>query len=1023
MKEKKAIIFFILLITTLFIFFSYYGYRIYIKKNTITIAAVTMSGERIDDGISMINGIELLLEEVNMAGGIDGRKVELKVFDDFGNSTDAMNIATHISNDKTIKIVLGHFLSTCSLAAGRIYEKHGIPAITGSSSANNVTFDNKWYFSTIPDNHFQGSFIAYYINKILKKNAISIIYDKDNYGKTLNDSLTKTAQHIGLKINHSWGINAESLNIASFARELWHLPNDETIVMATHSPEAVKLISHLKYPGCKFTIFGTDSFSTSSFLNLIRRFPQEKAIPGFYSDNIFAITPFSPETGSLKTVNFIKSYQKKYHKEPTWIAALYYDAALAAVQAIKRSDALNDTIRKSRHSIRGELARIYNNTNAVKGVSGNFFFDKYGYVVKSLGVGYYKNGYFVPSYYQYQSIENLDTSNFSFINALQGTFIPLKNIIVKQTNIVYTGIKLNKIVNINLVDSTYELDFLIWFRFRENFNENNLVFKDALHPIKLGMPILEETEGNVTYRIYHVKGTFKKKFMFNDFPFDKHMINVRFHHESRLKSSLIFVGDKIEYSKANQGQKSISNSKWEVYKTHYFQDLHRFNLSSTKFINFSQFNMNWYIQKRGNNFIVKTIAPIFLLFLVSYFVTYIPFKRPGIRIVLKMLLFSAVFHYYLIIGPTFSLGYFTKLDCLFIILFIYLFISIGFSILLFHINLSRRVYIAEKVFVPLLICFFVVAVIFIDTDIFLHAKNPDNLNQKPQQLQNKELIVKEWTFTVAENSENNTLVGKVRIDYKPGAVYKYDIISGNDRQTFSINAQTGEIYVANKNQLNHELQHGYNLKIEIIEDSSKTYVAGADIYIKDINEAPEFHEKTFFISENIPLLSVVTPQLNAVDPDEDPITYSIKQGNEGGIFEINPESGKIVTLQAIDYESVTAYTLGIMASDSTGLTAYQKINIQVRDINEPPIIKKQTFFMNKINNIIGKIIALDPEASPLDYKIVSHQNQSLFYIEKGILKVYDRMLMNSDNYRLLVEVSDDTGLKSTAKIYIKTKTY
>jgi branched-chain amino acid transport system substrate-binding protein len=929
MREKKAIIFLILFICTIVIYFSYYGYNAYIENNNIVIAAVSMSGERKDDGISMINGIELLLEEVNQSGGINGRKIILKVFDDFGNPTDAMNIANLISNDNKIQVVLGHFLSSCSLSAGRIYEKHGIPAITGSATSNNVTFNHKWYFSVIPDNNFQGSFIAYYINKILETDSISVMYDKDSYGQTLYDSLTETAKHIGLGINHSWGINAENLKLEAIGRELWNIKNNETIVMATHSPEAVELISYLKYPGSQFTIFGTDSFSTTSFLNLLKRFPQEKAIPGFYSDNIFAITPFIQELGSLKTINFIKSYKQKYKSEPTWVSATYYDAALTAVEAIRRSEVKGDKIRKSRHSIRDELAGIYNNNKAVKGVSGTIFFDKHGNVVKPLEVGYYKKGYFVPAFYQYQSKENIDKSKLPFMNALQGTFIPLRNIVIQQTNIVYTGVRLNKIVNINFNDSTYDLDFLIWFRFKEEFNETDIVFEDAVNPVKLGSPILEEEEENVTFRMYHVKATFTTTFTFDDFPFETHMINVRFHHKRLKNSNLIFIGDKIEYSKNDPPEDAMLNSKWNVYKTHYFQDLKRFKISSTKSIDHSQFNMNWYIQKKTNNVILKTVSPVILLLLLSYLISFLPHKRLSLRIIIRMLIFSAAFHYYLIIGPAFSLRYFTRLDYIFIILFAYVLISIGVSILYYYINISRRFLIIEKIVVPILICLFVIAALFIDLNTFFKMEKQKGLNKTQQESTEIKSKIYEWTFSVAENSKNDTLVGRIKMEGKPGTNYKYDIISGNDRQTFLLNAQTGEIHVANTKQLDFERLNKYHLKIEISDPSQKTTIGDVRIYIKDINEPPIFRPESFFIDENIPLSSVVISQLNAIDPDGDPITYAIKNGNEDGLFEINPDNGKITTVRAIDYETVPAYTLGIMAYDSSGLTAYQHIDIHV----------------------------------------------------------------------------------------------
>ena len=929
MRKKKAIIFLILFICTIIIYFSYYGYNAYVEKNNIIIAAVSMSGERKDDGISMINGIKLLLEEVNQSGGINGRKVILKVFDDFGNPTDAMNIATLISNDNTIQVVLGHFLSSCSLSAGRIYEKHGVPAITGSATSSNVTFNHKWYFSVIPDNNFQGSFIAYYINKILKTDSVSIVYDKDSYGKTLYDSLTETAKHIGLGINHSWGINAENLKLEAIGRELWNINNNETIVMATHSPEAVELISYLKYPGSKFTLFGTDSFSTTSFVNLLKRFPQERAIPGFYSDNIFAITPFIQEIGSLKTINFIKSYKKKYKSEPTWVSATYYDAALTAVEAIRRSEVKGDKIRKSRYSIRDELAGIYNNNKAIKGVSGTIFFDKHGNVVKPLEVGYYKKGYFVPAFYQYHSKENIDKFKLPFMDTLQGTFIPLRNIIMQQTNIVYTGVKLNKIITINFNDSTYELDFLIWFRFKEEFNEADIVFEDAVNPITLGAPILEEIEGDVTFRMYRAKGTFKTNFTFNDFPFGNHMINVRFYHKSLKNSNLIFIGDKIEYRKKDPPEDEMLNSKWNVYKTHYFQDLKRFKISSTKCIDHSQFNMNWYIQKKGNNLILKTISPIILLFLFSYLINFIPHSRPALRIVIKMLIFSAAFHYYLIIKPVFTFGYFTKFDFICIILFAYLLFSIGLSILFYYIKRSRKLLIIERIVVPFLICLFVIAALFIDLNVLFKMEKQKGLSKKTQESTEIKSNIYEWTFSVAENSSNDTLVGKIKMDGKPGTDYKYDIISGNDRQAFSLNAQTGDIHVANNKQLDYERLDKYLLKIEIADPSQKITIGNVRIYIKDTNEPPIFRPESFVIDENIPLSSVVISQLNAIDPDGDSITYAIKKGNEDGMFQINPENGKIMTLQTIDDETVPAYTLGIMAYDSSGLTAYQMIDIQV----------------------------------------------------------------------------------------------
>ncbi|MBF0450346.1 MAG: cadherin domain-containing protein [Candidatus Magnetomorum sp.] len=1021
MKKSTAIIALILLICSVIIYVFYNGYGGYFTKDAIVIAAVTMSGERTDDGISMINGIKLCLDEINKTGGIDGRPVVLKIFDDFGNPLDAMNIASRIVNDGEIQIVLGHFFSSCCMSVGRIYASHGIPAITGSATGTKITLNNKWFFRTIPDNEFQGSFIAYYIKKTLKKDSISIVYEKDDYGISLYHSLKTTAENIGLAISHVWALETGKNDSSDIVKEIWNLSQDETLVMATHSPEAVKLLSYLKYPGCKLKIFGSDSFSTNSFLNFLKSYPQEMAIPGYYSDDIIAITPFIQETGSLKTINFIKSYKKKYKIEPTWIAASYYDAALTAVEAIKLAEIKGDKIRKSRRLIRDELAGIYSRDKAVEGVSGSIFFDKNGNIVKPLGVGYYTKGNFLPSYSQYQPISDMDESKDSFNKALKGDLIPVRNIIMKQTDLVYTGIKLNKISAIDFYENKYELDFLIWFRFKGNFDESEIVFKDAVKPIQFEKTILEEQEGDTTLRVYHIKAEFKKRFMFNAFPFDIHKLNVRFHHRTTPKHSLIFIADKLEYNKQDSTYKLIKSLHWEIIQSHYFQDIHRVEASASKFIDYSQFNTDWYIKRKGNEIIIKTILPIILYFMIAYFIIFLPHNRYGLRLVLNMFVFFiALFHHFKV-ASAFSLTYFTIIDYLYFVLYIYVTLSICFSILFSLKKSSRMILFWEKIFVPVLICFLVIIILYFDSDIFINKQTNKIIKQQKSNKQEEQ--INKWIFSVPENSENDTFVGTIRIKtLNNNSSYKYDILSGNSRQTFLINQEKGEIRVANKKQLDHELQDSYHLTIKITDSANISQIGTIVIYVKDINEPPVFYAEDISINEDLPLLSTVTPRLNAMDPDNDPITYTITSGNEDHIFDIEPETGEITTFQILDYETVSSYTLECMIFDTGGLSAYQKIHIKINDVNEPPTIEDQTFYLTENMNTctVGEIIAHDPENSPLNFKIISPENlMSAFYIDDRTLKIFDSLNLILNNYTLTVEVSDSAGLKSTAKINIQ----
>ena len=91
------------------------------------------------------NAAQLYLDEVNAGGGIDGHRVVLDIVDDKGNPSVARSGVAGIASGKAL-IVLGHYLSVTSAAAGPLYRDAHIPALTPFSYADAVTQDNPYYF-------------------------------------------------------------------------------------------------------------------------------------------------------------------------------------------------------------------------------------------------------------------------------------------------------------------------------------------------------------------------------------------------------------------------------------------------------------------------------------------------------------------------------------------------------------------------------------------------------------------------------------------------------------------------------------------------------------------------------------------------------------------------------------------------------------------------------------------------------------------------------------------------------------
>ncbi|MFC1886833.1 ABC transporter substrate-binding protein, partial [Thermodesulfobacteriota bacterium] len=153
---------------------------------------------------NIVGAIEMYLENINAEGGIDGKKIELLIYDDRDDEILAEKIAIQIAEENSVLIVLGHNSSNAAVAAGKIYGLNEIPAITASATAEKVTFGNDWYFRTIPNNVVQADFISNYLHLTLKKSTASIVFDEGAYGSSLAANFQKTAKKLGISINGIW---------------------------------------------------------------------------------------------------------------------------------------------------------------------------------------------------------------------------------------------------------------------------------------------------------------------------------------------------------------------------------------------------------------------------------------------------------------------------------------------------------------------------------------------------------------------------------------------------------------------------------------------------------------------------------------------------------------------------------------------------------------------------------------------------------------------------------------------------
>ncbi|MEM7184182.1 MAG: ABC transporter substrate-binding protein, partial [Spirochaetota bacterium] len=353
-------------------------------RNYITIAVVGPINGVSKRGNAIWNGVSLCIDEINEQGGIDGRQIKLLAFDDGDDRRLAIQKAEEIAENREINLVLGNNLSSTSIAAGRIYKKKGIPAITASASSVSVTKNNEWFFRVSSNTAFSGKYIANFMAKNLKTKKASILFDKNSVGSSLSRNFESQANNLGIEIVKKWSFDSEKIKTDGNASKLdVEIQKVVSEVLSTQDPgmiflsmlnsESVKVLKYLRSSGIKHQVFIGDEFSAESF-RMFQEFPKERAILGYYSNGVYAVTPFLTDVANKEAKVFIKKYKEKYGVEPSWHAASYYDAALAAVKAIRNAEIVDITKTKlSRLLIKKALQNIDNHEKSIEGVTKRIY--------------------------------------------------------------------------------------------------------------------------------------------------------------------------------------------------------------------------------------------------------------------------------------------------------------------------------------------------------------------------------------------------------------------------------------------------------------------------------------------------------------------------------------------------------------------------------------------------------------------------------------------------------------------------
>lgn len=157
-------------------------------EETIKIGiAGPMTGDQSKMGMDFKNGVQLAVDEWNAKGGVLGKKIEMVVEDDQHDPKQAVAIANKLVNEGVAGVV-GHFNSSCSIPASKIYMDGNVPMITPATTNPVFTEQGYWnVFRVCGRDDQQGKAAAEFVTGTLKATKVAVLHDKTTYGQGLAD--------------------------------------------------------------------------------------------------------------------------------------------------------------------------------------------------------------------------------------------------------------------------------------------------------------------------------------------------------------------------------------------------------------------------------------------------------------------------------------------------------------------------------------------------------------------------------------------------------------------------------------------------------------------------------------------------------------------------------------------------------------------------------------------------------------------------------------------------------------------
>ncbi len=325
----------------------------------------SLTGKEATFGTSSHEGTLLAIEEINAAGGVLGKQIELLTEDDQSKPGEPANAVNKLISKDGVVAILGEVASSRSLEAAPICQQSQIPMISPASTNPAVTQVGDYIFRACFTDPFQGAALANFATQELKATKVAMLTDvKSDYSKGLakcfKDKFLANGGTLVTELDYNGGDK-------DFKAQLTTIKNSDpqAVFVPGYYTDVALIAIQAKQVGLTAPLFGGDGWESSVLLDI----GKESMNGNYFSTHCAA------DQGTPKMTAFVEAYKKRFGgKVPDAMAVLGYDSAYLLADAIKRAGTTEGP------ALRDAIAA----TKDFEGVSGKFSLDANRDAVKAL---------------------------------------------------------------------------------------------------------------------------------------------------------------------------------------------------------------------------------------------------------------------------------------------------------------------------------------------------------------------------------------------------------------------------------------------------------------------------------------------------------------------------------------------------------------------------------------------------------------------------------------------------------------